>query len=166
MNVSINIDFIRIALILILVYLSYVDFRTFRLPDAFTLPLIISGLGFNSFSASRFVNLEDSMSGALVGYGALWLLNLIYRSIKKQNGIGMGDAKLLAALGAWLGLAALPGILLIASISGIVGGLIYLKWQQQHSRSAFPFGPFLAFAGIIELLWPQIIPILLLSNPS
>ena len=80
--------------------------------------------------------------------------------------IGGGDAKLLAALGAWLGLAALPGILLIASISGIVGGLIYLKWTQQHSRSAFPFGPFLAFAGIIELLWPQIIPILLLSNPS
>jgi leader peptidase (prepilin peptidase)/N-methyltransferase len=78
----------------------------------------------------------------------------------------MGDAKLLAALGAWLGWTVLPSLLLIASLSGIIGGLIYLQWRRQNTRSAFPFGPFLAFAGIIELLWPQIIPHLLLGSLS
>lgn len=78
----------------------------------------------------------------------------------------MGDAKLLAALGAWLGWVALPGILLIASILGLIGGLIWLQWNKQDHRAAFPFGPFLAFAGIIELLWPQLLQTLLLSSPT
>jgi leader peptidase (prepilin peptidase)/N-methyltransferase len=76
----------------------------------------------------------------------------------------MGDAKLLAALGAWLGWAALPSMLLIASISGLIGGLIYLRWRKKSTHHAFPFGPFLAFAGIIELLWPQHLLPFLLSN--
>jgi leader peptidase (prepilin peptidase)/N-methyltransferase len=86
--------------------------------------------------------------------------------VKKQDGIGMGDAKLLAALGAWLGWTVLPSLLLIASLAGIVGGLIYLQWKRQNARNAFPFGPFLVFAGIIELLWPQIIPHQLLGSLS
>jgi leader peptidase (prepilin peptidase)/N-methyltransferase len=159
-----NIDLIRIALILILMYLSYIDFRTFRLPDLITLPLIMAGIFFNQFSSSGFVDISSSIIGALLGYGSLWLLNILYRLLRNQDGIGMGDAKLLAALGAWLGWTALPSILLIASITGVIGGLIYLKWHKQSSRQAFPFGPFLAFAGIIELLWPQNLPSLLLSN--
>ena len=161
-----NIDLIRILLILILLYLSYVDLRSFRLPDFITLPLIIAGLLFNFLSPSSFVDITDSMAGALIGYGSLWLLNCLYRLAKRQDGIGMGDAKLLAALGAWLGWAALPSILLIASISGFIGGMIYLKWRQQSSHHPFPFGPFLAFAGIIELLWPQNLPLFLLGNLS
>jgi len=161
-----NIDLIRILLILILLYLSYVDLRSFRLPDFITLPLIIAGLLFNFLSPSSFVDITDSMAGALIGYGSLWLLNCLYRLVKRQDGIGMGDAKLLAALGAWLGWAALPSILLIASISGFIGGMIYLKWRQQSSHHPFPFGPFLAFAGIIELLWPQNLPLFLLGNLS
>ena len=161
-----NIDLIRILLILILLYLSYVDLRSFRLPDFITLPLIIVGLLFNFLSPSSFVDITDSIAGALIGYGSLWLLNCLYRLAKRQDGIGMGDAKLLAALGAWLGWAALPSILLIASISGFIGGMIYLKWHQQSSHHPFPFGPFLAFAGIIELLWPQNLPLFLLGNLS
>ena len=155
---------IQALLILALVYLAYIDLRTFRLPDAITLPLILSGLLFNGLSQERLVFFQDSVIGAILGYISLWPLNFIYRQTKKQNGIGMGDAKLLGALGAWLGWLALPGILLIASLTGLIGGFIWLQWNKQNHRSAFPFGPFLAIAGIIELLWPQTLQTLLLSK--
>ena len=157
-------DWIRICLIAVLVYLAYYDLRTFRLPDVITLPLILLGLLFNSLSNQRFISFQDAIIGAILGYICLWLLNLLYRIVKKQDGVGMGDAKLLAALGAWLGWFALPSILLMASLSGLIGGIIWLQWNKQNHRSAFPFGPFLAIAGIIELLWPQTLQILLLSK--
>ena len=155
---------IKAFLILALVYLAYFDLRTFRLPDAITLTLILSGLLFNGISEEGLVSFQDSVIGAILGYTSLWLLNSLYRLTKKQDGIGMGDAKLLAALGAWLGWFALPGILLIASLTGLIGGFIWLQWNKQNHRSAFPFGPFLAIAGIIELLWPQTLQTLLLSK--
>jgi leader peptidase (prepilin peptidase)/N-methyltransferase len=145
-------------------YLAYIDLRTFRLPDVITFPLILSGLLVSSFSNQWLVSFQDSAIGAILGYTSLWLLNLLYRLTKKQDGIGMGDAKLLAALGAWLGWYALPGVLLIASLSGLLGGFIWLQWNKQNHRSAFPFGPFLAIAGIIELLWPQTLQTLLLNK--
>jgi leader peptidase (prepilin peptidase)/N-methyltransferase len=145
-------------------YLAYIDLRTFRLPDVITFPLILSGLLVSGFSNQWLVSFQDSAIGAILGYTSLWLLNLLYRLTKKQDGIGMGDAKLLAALGAWLGWYALPGILLIASLSGLLGGFIWLQWNKQNHRSAFPFGPFLAIAGIIELLWPQTLQTLLLNK--
>jgi leader peptidase (prepilin peptidase)/N-methyltransferase len=159
-------DLIRIFLILVLAYLAYVDLRTFRLPDVITIPLILAGLCFNSFSSLRFIAAQESIFGGVLGYLLLWLLNRLYRYIKKQDGIGMGDAKLLSALGAWLGWAALPGILFLASISGIIGGMIWLRLNKQNHGSPFPFGPFLIFAGIMELLWPQLLQNLLLSNLS
>lgn len=159
-------DLIRIFLILVLAYLAYVDLRTFRLPDVITLPLILAGLCFNSFSSLRFINPQESIVGGLLGYLLLWLLNRLYRFIKKQDGIGMGDAKLLSALGAWLGWAALPSVLFLASISGIIGGMLWLRLNKQNHGSPFPFGPFLIFAGIMELLWPQLLQNLLLSNLS
>ena len=159
-----TLDLIRSLLILILLYLSYIDLRSFRLPDFVTLPLILTGILFNLLSSIGFTDAASAITGAALGYGSLWLLNRLYRLSKKQDGIGMGDAKLLAALGAWLGWAALPSILLIASVSGLIGGLIYLKWRKKSTHHAFPFGPFLAFAGIIELLWPQHLLPFLLSN--
>jgi leader peptidase (prepilin peptidase)/N-methyltransferase len=159
-----TLDLIRSLLILILLYLSYIDLRSFRLPDIVTLPLILTGIVFNLLSPVGFTDTSSAVIGAVLGYGSLWLLNHLYRLTKKQDGIGMGDAKLLAALGAWLGWAALPSILLIASISGLIGGLIYLRWRKKSTHHAFPFGPFLAFAGIIELLWPQHLLPFLLSN--
>jgi leader peptidase (prepilin peptidase)/N-methyltransferase len=153
-------------LIFVLAYLAYIDLRTFRLPDLITLPLIVAGLCLNSFSNLPLVGAQDAILGALLGYLFLWLLNRLYRYIKKQDGIGMGDAKLLAALGAWLGWHALPGILFMASVFGIIGGTLWLRLNKKNHGSPFPFGPFLIFAGIIELLWPQLLQNLLLSNLS
>ena len=166
MNALAIFDLVRILLILILAYLAYIDLRTFRLPNTLTIPLIILGICFNSFSSLQFVVLSNSIIGALVGYGILWLLNGLYRYFKKQDGIGMGDAKLLAALGAWLGWEALPGILFFASLTGLIGGLVWLRLNKQHPGSAFPFGPFLVIAGIIELLWPLLLQNLFLINQT
>ncbi len=158
------IDWVRIFLTASLLYLAYIDLRTFRLPDAITLPLILLGLLFNGLSSDGFSSFQDAVIGMILGYVSLWILNFLYRTFKKQDGIGMGDAKLLSALGAWLGWFTLPNILLVASITGLIGGFIWLKFNKQHHQSAFPFGPFLAIAGIIELLWPQTLLTFLLSN--
>ena len=154
----------KTLLILALVYLAYIDWRTFRLPNAITLPLIFLGIAVNGVSDLRLTTPISALLGASLGYGSLWALNAGYRLLKNRNGIGMGDAKLLAALGACLGWGALPSILLIASITGLVGGSIWLKSRGHQLQQAFPFGPFLAIAGIIELLWPQLIPTLILSK--
>ena len=149
--------YLQAILIGVLLYLAYVDFRTFRLPNSITLTLIIAGLGLSAFTSWGFTNAQSALIGACLGYAVLWLPNYVYRLIKKQDGIGMGDAKLLAALGAWLGWSSLPSILLVASVSGLIGGMLWLKWNQHSYGHAFPFGPFLAIAGIIQLLWPQLL---------
>jgi len=161
---TLSIWIIQSLLILALLYLAYIDWRTFRLPNAITLPLIILGIAFNTFSDLRFTTPSLAFVGAFLGYGLLWVLNTGYRLLKNRDGIGMGDAKLLAALGAWLGLSTLPSILLMASLAGVLGGIIWLKLRRHHLREAFPFGPFLAIAGIIELLWPQLIQTLILPK--
>ncbi len=148
---------IQTILIGVLLYLAYIDFRTFQLPNTITLPLIITGFGFSAFTTLGLTDASSSLMGACLGYTLLWLPNWVYHRIKKQDGVGMGDAKLLAALGAWLGWSSLPGILLIASLSGVIGGILWLKWQQRRYGQAFPFGPFLVIAGIIQLLWPQLL---------
>jgi leader peptidase (prepilin peptidase) / N-methyltransferase len=152
--------------ILALIYLAYQDARTFCLPNRITFPLIIIGITLNSFDNTRLVSFPDALAGAVFGYLFFWVLNFLYRLIKKQDAIGMGDAKLLAALGAWLGLNSLPEVILIAALTGSVGGFIWLKIQNQDHRAHFPFGPFLAFAGIIELLWPHFLQAFILINLS
>ena len=158
-------DIARTLLILILVSLAYIDLRTFRLPDAITIPTMTAGLVFNYLAPFGFADFPSAIWGAILGYLFLWGLNWVYRAVKKQNGIGLGDAKLLSALGAWLGLNAIPNILLIASLAGLIGGFVWLQLQKQSIRSAFPFGPFLAIAGIIEMLWPKLLQTLFLNNP-
>ena len=152
-------DVIRYGLILPLAYVAYVDFRTFRIPDAITFRLIAGGLLFNFFVDVRFCSPQEAILGATVGFGFFWGLNWLYRALKGRDGLGMGDAKLLAALGAWLGWQALPGIVLLSALSGLLGGVIWLYWQKRGRAHAFPFGPFLAFAGIIYLIWPQLLRI-------
>lgn len=158
-------ELIKYLLILALVYLAYIDLRTFRLPDVITIPLAIFGFSFNALTTAQFTSLESSALGLILGFSFLWLLNYLYRLTKKRDGIGLGDAKLLAGLGAWFGWHAIPGLLFIASISGLVGGLIWLSWNKKGYQRPFPFGPFLAFAGIIELLWPKLLQNLILINP-
>ena len=164
MDPKVSIWIVKTLLILALVYLAYIDWRTFRLPNAITLPLIFLGIALNCASDLRLTTPTSAFIGALLGYVSLWALNASYRLLKNRNGIGMGDAKLLAALGAWMGWGALPSILLMASVTGVMGGIIWLKWRGHQLQQAFPFGPFLAIAGIIELLWPQLIPTLILPR--
>lgn len=164
MDHTASIWIIQSLLILALLYLAHIDWRTLRLPNVITIPLILLGIAFNAFSDLRFTNPSSAFIGVFLGYGLLWALNTSYRLLKNRDGIGMGDAKLLAALGAWLGWSTLPSILLMASVTGMLGGIILLKLRRHHLREAFPFGPFLAIAGIIELLWPQLIQTLILPK--
>ena len=160
---------VKALLIITLVILSYIDFRSFQLPNAITIPMIALGILFNTVGTPLSTVLATpigSLLGAITGFVLLWFLDKIYYWVKKQHGIGLGDAKLLSGLGAWLGISALPNILLIASISGALGGALWLRYQKQSLQSAFPFGPFIAFAGIIELLWPLRLQTLLLNSPT
>ena len=169
MHVLSYLEILKIFLIVALMLLAYIDFRSFQLPNAITIPMIAIGFTINSTGTvpySGFTSLLNSLLGAIAGYLLLWTLDQAYYRIKKQHGIGLGDAKLLSALGAWLGIEALPGILLIASISGLIGGALWLRYQKQTIQSAFPFGPFLVFAGIIELLWPLHLQAFILNSPT
>jgi leader peptidase (prepilin peptidase)/N-methyltransferase len=168
MHVLTYLAIVKAVLIITLVYLAYIDFRSFLLPNVITLPMIAIGILFNvvGMPDPGLASPLGSLLGAIAGFALLWALDKMYYWTKTQHGIGLGDAKLLSALGAWLGLSAIPNILLIASISGVLGGLLWLRLQKRSIRSAFPFGPFLAFAGIIELLWPQFLQALILSSPT
>ena len=148
---------IKVLLILLWLYLAYIDIKSFRLPNAITLPLIPLGFVFNIATDFGFADAGSSFLGAIAGYTLFWTMNLVYRYFKGRDGIGMGDAKLLAGMGAWLGSSSLPNILLIASISGAIGGFIWLRYKNYQPDQAFPFGPFLVIAGIIQILWPQLL---------
>lgn len=130
-----------------LVVLSFVDLRTFYLPDILTLPLIALGLIANALGL--FVPIEAALIGALAGYSIPWLINFLFRLIRKKDGMGGGDFKLLAALGAWAGWVQLPLILFLASLIGLVFALLSKVGKQQP----FPFGPALSLAGLLCLCY-------------
>ncbi len=142
-----------IVVIFTLLVLAWIDFKTFQLPNTLTIPLAAYGLTANYFLGLGWANASSALIGCVVGYLSLYLLNLTYLKIKKTHGIGMGDAKLLAALGACFGWQSLPYILIIASTTGLLGGYFWLKVHQQDSSHPFPFGPFIALGGIITLIW-------------
>ncbi len=131
--------------------LIFVDLETLLLPDRVTLPLLWVGLLVNSFGV--LTDLHSAVWGAMAGYLSLWLVYWLYWWATRREGLGYGDFKLLAALGAWLGWQALPFVLLLASFSGVIAGLFWI-WRAGHSRhTAIPFGPFLAVAGYGVMLW-------------
>ncbi len=134
-----------------LVALTFIDLDKMLLPDQLTLPLLWGGLLFNL--AGGFVPLADAVIGTMAGYLVLWSLYWAFKLLTGKEGMGYGDFKLLAALGAWLGWQALPIVLLLSSLAGaIIGiGLILLRNHQQGKP--IPFGPYLAIAGWITLLW-------------
>lgn len=141
------------ALVLLwaLLILVFVDLETLLLPDRVTLPLLWAGLLVNSFGV--LTDLHSAVWGAMAGYALLWGVYWLYWWATRREGLGYGDFKLLAALGAWLGWQALPLVLLLASLSGVVVGLFWL-WRGGRSRhTPIPFGPFLAVAGYGVMLW-------------
>jgi leader peptidase (prepilin peptidase) / N-methyltransferase len=133
-----------------LLALAWIDIRRWVLPDALTLPLVIAGLA----AAAAFdpERLTERALGAAIGYLSLRLVALIYRALRGREGLGGGDAKLLAASGAWVGAGALPQLVFAAAVSGLLAaGCMRLAGVRLGARSALPFGPFLAFAT--WLIW-------------
>ncbi len=131
-----------------LLALAFIDAKTHLLPDLLTLPLMWAGLLVNL--NATFAPLSEAVLGAVTGYLSLWLIYWLFRAIRGIEGIGYGDFKLCSALGAWLGWGALPQIVLIASLTGSLFGLIALLKGRLRDRQ-LPFGPFLAIAAISTL---------------
>ena len=135
----------------VLVALTFIDLDKMLLPDQLTLPLLWGGLLFNL--AGGFVPLADAVIGAMAGYLVLWSLYWAFKLLTGKEGMGYGDFKLLAALGAWLGWQALPIILLLSSLVGAIIGISLIALRKHHQGNPIPFGPYLAIAGWIALLW-------------
>ncbi|MBL4826166.1 MAG: prepilin peptidase [Spongiibacteraceae bacterium] len=136
-----------------LISLTMIDADHQLLPDQITLPLLWSGLLINCFEL--FVPLHDAVWGAIAGYLSLWSVYWLFKLVTGKEGMGFGDFKLLAALGAWMGWQSLPVIILMSSLVGAVIGSILLIINKQGRNTAIPFGPYLAIAGWITFLWGE-----------
>lgn len=134
-----------------LIALTMIDFDTYLLPDDITLPLLWLGLIVNSFGA--FTDLPSALWGAIAGYVSLWSVYKLFKLITGKEGMGYGDFKLLAALGAWMGWQMLPQIILLSSLVGAVIGISLIVIRGRDRNIPIPFGPYLAIAGWIAFVW-------------
>jgi leader peptidase (prepilin peptidase)/N-methyltransferase len=134
-----------------LLAMSLIDAEHQILPDVLVLPLIWLGLIVNSFGL--FVSLHEALWGAIAGYSVLWSVFWLFKLITGKDGMGYGDFKLLAMLGAWGGWQILPLTILLSSLVGAIIGLITLRLRNAKTSTPIPFGPYLAIAGWIALLW-------------
>jgi leader peptidase (prepilin peptidase) / N-methyltransferase len=132
-----------------LIALTFIDVDTQLLPDVMTLPLLWLGLCFNL--AGVFTTLPQAVVGAMAGYLLLWSIYWLFKLATGKEGMGYGDFKLLAALGAWFGWMALPAIILLASVVGSVVGIALMVMARRGREIPIPFGPYLAGAGLLEL---------------
>lgn len=135
----------------ILIALTFIDFDKLLLPDQLTLPLLWVGLILNL--SGQYVALSDAVIGAAAGYMVLWSLYWAFKLLTGKEGMGYGDFKLLAALGAWLGWQSLPLILILSSCVGAILGISLIVIKRHQQGTPMPFGPYLAIAGWIALLW-------------
>lgn len=134
-----------------LVPLFLIDFDHQILPDSITLPLLWGGLFLSLFDV--FVDSHSSIIGAVAGYLSLWSIYHLFKLITGKEGMGYGDFKLLAAIGAWVGWQALPVVILFSSVVGAVIGILLVVIRGRDHSQPMPFGPFLAAAGWMTLLW-------------
>jgi leader peptidase (prepilin peptidase)/N-methyltransferase len=134
-----------------LIALTFIDFDTQLLPDSITLPLLWAGLLANLAGWSPGVALRDAVVGAIAGYLVLWSVYWAFKLIRGKEGMGYGDFKLLAALGAWLGWQMVPAIVLLASLVGAVIGIGLVVFKGRDHQVPLAFGPYLAIAGAIAL---------------
>ncbi|MGQ0658756.1 MAG: prepilin peptidase [Chromatiales bacterium] len=134
-----------------LIALGCIDLDRHLLPDAITLPLLWAGLGLNL--AGVYTDIEASVLGAMAGYLVLWAVYWLFKLLTGKEGMGYGDFKLLAALGAWAGWQSLPLTVLLASAVGAVTGIVLIAMKRRERSQPIPFGPLLAAAGWISLLW-------------
>jgi leader peptidase (prepilin peptidase) / N-methyltransferase len=138
-----------------LIALTFIDADTTLLPDDITLPLLWAGLLVNAFGL--FTSLSAAVFGAVAGYLVLWSVFWLFKLTTGKEGMGYGDFKLLAAIGAWLGWQMLPQVILLSALVGAIVGVIGIVVYGREKGAKIPFGPYLAAAGFIALLWgPQI----------
>jgi leader peptidase (prepilin peptidase)/N-methyltransferase len=142
-----------ITLVWALIALTFIDFDTQLLPDSITLPLLWLGLLLNL--GGTFTSLPNALIGAVAGYLILWSVYWAFKLTTGKEGMGYGDFKLLAALGAWLGWTMLPLIILLSSLVGAVVGVALIIFAKHGRNIPIPFGPYLAGGGVIALFWGQ-----------
>jgi leader peptidase (prepilin peptidase)/N-methyltransferase len=136
-----------------LIALTFIDADTTLLPDSLTLPLLWAGLLANVWGT--FAPLQDAVLGAAGGYLALWSIFWLFKLVTGKEGMGYGDFKLLAALGAWMGWKMLLPIILISSVVGAIVGIVLIALARRGREIPIPFGPYLAAAGFIALLYGE-----------
>ena len=136
-----------------MVALAFIDVDTQLLPDDLTLPLLWLGLLFNL--SGTFTDLHSAVIGAMSGYLALWSVYWLFKLVTGKEGMGYGDFKLLAAIGAWLGWQMLPLTILLSSLVGAVVGIVLIVAARHGRNVPIPFGPYLAAAGLIALFWGE-----------
>ncbi len=134
----------------VLIAASGIDWRTTLLPDDLTLPLLWLGLGLSLVPV--FALPSDAIIGAVVGYGSLWLVFWAFKLLTGKEGMGYGDFKLLAAIGAWCGVSAILPVLLMSSVVGAILGTLAIVIKGRDRATPIPFGPYLAVAGWIQLV--------------
>ena len=153
------------ALLWSLIALTFIDFDTQLLPDNITLPLLWAGLVANVAGLSpASATLRDAVIGAVAGYLSLWSVYWIFKLVRGKEGMGYGDFKLLAALGAWLGWQMLPLIVLLSSVIGAVVGIALVVFKGRDHQIPLAFGPYLAIAGAIALFFGR--PLMALYLPG
>ena len=135
----------------ILIALTFIDFDTQLLPDRYTLTLAALGLGINSYAL--YTSPISAIWGYIIGFLCLWIVYYLFKIITGKEGMGYGDFKLLAALGAWMGPLMLPLIVLLSSMVGAIIGIILLKIRKENQP--FAFGPYIAIAGWIAFIWGE-----------
>ena len=134
-----------------LIALTFIDFDTQLLPDDITLPLLWLGLVFNLNGG--FTDIKSAVVGAIAGYLILWSVYWLFKIVTGKEGMGYGDFKLLAAIGAWFGWQMLPAVILLSSVVGAVLGIGLMCFKGKNRDFAMPFGPFLALGGIAALFF-------------
>jgi len=146
---------------LALITLTFIDFDTQLLPDDITLPLLWLGILFNLNSG--FTDLKSAVIGAMAGYLILWSIYWLFKLIRGKEGMGYGDFKLLAAIGAWFGWQLLPAVILLSSTLGAIIGIALIVLTKRGKEVPMPFGPFLAIGGIAALFFGQTLATLYLA---
>ncbi len=136
-----------------LITMTMIDFDHQLLPDSLTLPMLWLGLLVNTIDLGLGVTLQDAVIGAMAGYLFLWLFYWIFKLLTGKEGMGYGDFKLLAALGAWMGWQNLLPVIILSSLVGAVWGSAMILFMGRDKSIPMPFGPFLAGAGFIMLIW-------------
>ena len=151
-----------VVMTLALIPIAMIDAETQLIPDSIVLPLMWIGLAMSLFSPMAgaevlFIAPQDAIVGAIAGYLSLWTVYQLFKLITGKEGMGYGDFKLLAALGAWLGWERLPLIVLMSAVVGAIVGILLMALRQHERSEPIPYGPYLAAAGWIAMLWGDVI---------